>query len=214
MNYFNHPSASNSNIKEVVGRFHGKTKPENIQLLYDFGTEFHSGIIEPHKMDVSKITPEQVDLIKEMSKTFWKDDMCRKISMMDDFRREHEFYRLNRFGIGARCKTDGDSRKLRIILELKGLAVSSQKAFEESLLHLDYDQGAAWYLEVATNKEGIMLAIPQACFYNYKLIVGISKKNPDMLFKLLIDRHHPYYKSGLTKVKYGVHIWKDVYGFN
>lgn len=220
MNYFNHPSASNSNLKEIVDRYNGRTKPENIQLLYDFGTEFHSGIIEPHKMDKTKITTDQVELIAEMSKTFWKDDLCRKIAMMHDFRREHEFYRQNRFGIGARCKTDGDSKKLRVILELKGLGVSTEKAFKDSLLHLDYDQGAAWYLNVASGVndsvyDAIMLRRHTSItYYDFKLIVGISKKDPKLLFKMLIDRNHPYYKSGLQKVNYGVHIWKDVYGFN
>lgn len=206
MSYFNHRYASNSDIKEIVARHHGKTKPDNIQLLYDFGTEFHSGITEPHKMDKTKITQDQVELIGDMSKTFWKDDMCRKIAMMSDFRREHEFYRKHtRFGIGARCKTDGDSKKLRVILELKGLGVTTEKSFRESLLHLDYDQGAAWYLNVASANWAP---------YDYKLIVGISKKDPSLLFKMLIDRTHSYYKSGLKKVNYGVNLWKNVYGFN
>jgi hypothetical protein len=220
MSYFAHSYASNSDIKEIVNRHHGRTKPENIQELYDFGSEFHSGIIEPHKMDKTKITETQVELIDAMSKRFWKDDMCRKIAMMPDFRREHEFYRLKRFGVGARCKTDGDSRKLRIILELKGLSVTTEKAFKDSLLHLDYDQGAAWYLNVAsgvndTVYDAVMLRrYPGMTHYDYKLIVGISKKDPDLLFKMLIDRNHAYYKSGLKKVNYGINIWKNVYGFN
>lgn len=214
MTYFEHPYASNSSLKEVVARHNGKTKPENIQLLYDFGTEFHAGITEPHKMNVDKITPEQVQLIADMRRTFWKDDLCRQIAMTPDFRREHEFYRKDRFGVGAKCKTDGDSRKLKVILELKGLGVTTEKAFRDSLLHLDYDQGAAWYLNVATNISGIQLDIKHSCYYAYKLIVGISKKDPGLLFKMLIDWKHPFYKSGLQKVKYGVHIWKDVYGFN
>lgn len=212
MSYFNHHYASNSDIKELVARHNGKTKPENIQLLYDFGTEFHSGITEPHKMDKTKITQDQVELIEEMSKTFWKDDMCRKIAMMSDFRREHEFYRANRFGVGARCKTDGDSKKLNVILELKGLGVTTEKSFRESLLHLDYDQGATWYLNVASCDW--LQYREYGHYYSHKLIVGISKKDPGLLFKMLIDRNHAYYKSGMQKVNYGVNLWKNVYGFN
>lgn len=203
MTYFKHHYASNSDLKELVARDDGRQKPENIQELYDFGTEFHAGILEPHNANLSMISTEQVELIKDMAKTFWKDEMCRNIAMMSDFKREHEFYRHKRFGIGARCKCDGKSSKLRVILELKGLSVTTEKAFRDSLLHLDYDQGAAWYLNVASS---------EYLSYRHKLIVGISKKNPDLLFKMLIGRNHPYYKSGMKKVIKAVKLWKS-YGF-
>lgn len=205
MSYFNHHYASNSDLKELVARHNGKTKPDNIEAIFDFGTEFHAGILEPHNSNLARISTEQVELISDMAKTFWKDEMCRKIAMMPDFRREHEFYRANRFGIGARCKCDGASKFLGVILELKGLSVTTDKAFRESVLHLDYDQGATWYLNVASS---------ESWTYQYKLIVGISKKQPDKLFKLLIDRKHAYYASGLKKVQYSVNLWKNVYGFN
>ena len=146
-----------------------------------------------------------------MGNTFWRDDLCRQIAMMPDFIREHEFYRQERFGIGAKCKCDGVSKKLRVILELKGLSVSTEKAFKDSLLHLDYDQGATWYLNVASCDWLKYRELGH--YFEYKLIVGISKIHTDLMFKMLIDRNHPYYKSGLEKVKFGVHIWKDVYGF-
>lgn len=202
MSYFQHPNASNSDLKSLVAREEGRQKPDNIQLIYDFGTEFHAGILEPHKADLSKINPEQVQLIKDMSKTFWKDPMCRDIAMASDFRREHEFYRSERFGIGAKCKADGESKKLQVCLELKGLAVTSEKQFLESLLYMDYDQASAWYLPVMTGH----------VTYRYQFIVGISKKQPDKMFKLLVDREHQYFKSGTQKVKKAVYLWK-AYGF-
>jgi hypothetical protein len=211
VSYFNNRKASNSDIKEIVGRHEGRTKPENIKELYSFGTEFHSGILEPHNANLSLISTEQVELIGDMAKTFWKDPLCRQVVMMPDFRREHEFYRENRFGIGARCKVDGCSRRLRAILELKGLGVSTYNSFLASLLHLDYDQGAAWYLNVASGVDAVV--VNNYHYYDYKLIIGISKQQPDRLFKCLIDRNHAYYKSGMVKVHYGVNLWKNVYGF-
>lgn len=202
MSYFKHHYASNSDLKEIVSRHEGRSKPENIEAIYDFGTEFHAGILEPHKADWSKVSAEQKQLIEHMAKTFWKDKLCRDIVMMPDFRREHEFYRVDRFGLeGVRCKVDGESGKIQTILELKGLSISSQKAFEESILHLDYDQGGAWYLDVATGH----------IKYRRKLIVGISKIDPDLMFKLLIDRDHPFYGYGKEKIKEAIKIWK-MYG--
>lgn len=201
MSYFNHHFASNSDIKEIVARSQGKEKPENIQDIYDMGTETHSGVIEPHKMRVGILDQDQIELISAMSKTFWRDKMCRDIMMAPDLRREHEFYRVNRFGLeGARCKADSESRKLQVCLELKGLSVSTEKGFRDAILHHDYDQAGAWYLNTMTGFN----------FYRYQLIVGLSKKNPDLLFKMLIDRSHPYYASGMEKVKYGVTLWKQM----
>lgn len=199
MSYFDHPYASNSNIKEIVDRYENRQKPQGIQAIFDFGTQFHAGITEPHKADWSKVDAEDKELIQEMSKTFWRDPLCRQIAMLADFRREHEFYRVGRFGLmGAKCKTDGDSRRLQTILELKGLSVNTDKAFRESVEHLGYDQGGAWYLNTT---DGYV-------HYKRKLIVGISKLNPDRLFKVIIDRDHPLYKTGMEKIKKGVGIWK------
>jgi hypothetical protein len=200
MSYFHHQYASNSDIKEVVARSENRQKPENIELIYDFGTEFHAGILEPHKADWTKVSPDQKLLIEQMARTFWSDRLCRQIVMMRDFRREHEFYRVGRYGLqGVRCKVDGETRMIRTILELKGLSLTTERAFKESIEHLDYDQGCTWYIDTATGY----------IRYDHKLIVGISKKEPDRLFKVLVNRDHQFYKSGMEKVKKGVSIWKQ-----
>lgn len=201
MSYFQHQYASNSDLKEIVCRHEGRTKPD-LKEIFDFGSAFHAGILEPHKADYTNVSKEDQELIKQMSKTFWKKEICRNLVMMPDFRREHEFYRTNRFGIGARCKTDGDSKKCRTILELKGLSVSSEKQFKESVQYLDYDQGATWYLNVGSS---------YAMKYEHKLIAGISKYDPELMFLLLVGWHHPYYKQGMEKVRKAVSIWR-MYG--
>lgn len=199
MSYFNHHYASNSDIKKIVAKHNGVPEMDGLQGIFDFGTAFHAGILEPSKIDFSKLNPEQVNLLSSMTKTFWKDELCRSVVSSPDFRREHEFYRVNRMGLkGVRCKCDGISKKLRIILELKGLSVTTEKAFRDSIEHLGYDQGAAWYLNTTLG----------AVKYTHKLIVGISKREPDRLFKLLIGWDDPYYKRGMEKVEKGVQTWK------
>jgi hypothetical protein len=200
MSYFQHHYASNSDVKKLIDRHNGKVEMEGIKEVYEFGTEFHSGILERHKMRDGVITDTQTQLIRTMSDTFWKDEMCRNIMLMQDFRREHEFYRVNRMGFeGVRCKCDGESASLRVILELKGLSVTTQKQFIDSVEYLKYDQGAGWYINTASGYVQ----------YRAKLIVGISKKQPDRLFKLLIDRDHQLYKQGMWKIQEGNKVWKS-----
>jgi hypothetical protein len=202
MGYFQHPYASNSDLKELVSRVEGRQKHDGLDTIFSFGSAFHAGILEPHKADLTNVSEEDQELIRQMSKTFWKDELFRNIALQSDFRREHEFYRSNRFGIGARCKADGESGKLEICLELKGLKVSSDKQFKDAFEHLDYDQAAAWYLNVMTGHR----------YYRHQLAGGISKIYPDQKYKMLIDRDHPFYKTGIVKVRKAVKLWRD-YGF-
>lgn len=198
MSYFQHHYASNSDLKEIVARHEGRMKPENIQEIFDFGSALHAAILEPHKVEWEKFDEDEQQMLKMMRDTFWRDQMCRDIVMMPDFRREHEFYRVNRFGLeGVRCKTDGETAKIQTILELKGLRCATYKAFIESIEHLDYDQGSNFYIDTATG----------CVNYKQKLIVGISKQHEDRLFKVLINRDHQLYKNGGEKVKKAVKLW-------
>lgn len=210
MSYFKHFYASNSDLKKAVSKFYGAAEPDNLEAIYNFGTQFHSGITQPQLFDSTGLADVDVELIGEMSKTFWKDRMCRDIVMMPDFRREHEFYRQERFcddgpgtGITARCKADGDSKSLGVILELKGVKVATEKSFREAVMHFGYDQGATWYLNTMSS---------EAYQYRYELIVGISKIHPDRMFKILVDWKNEYYRSGLQKVRSAKHVWKNIYG--
>lgn len=196
--YFHHEYASNSDLKKLVYKIEGRESPQNIQEIYDLGTELHYNITEPHKMTLAPGSDKH-EMAMAMRKTFFADKLCRDFISMADFRREHEFYRKGRFGVSARCKTDGDSRMMRTIFEFKGLSVTTQKGFEDAIINFDYDQGAAWYLDVCSGY------VP----YRNVLMVGISKKQPDRIFKLLIDRDHKFYKTGVEKIQKAVSIWKS-----
>jgi hypothetical protein len=193
--YFSHEYASNSDLKRLVNKIiNGKEEPENLSVIFDQGTLNHQALTEPHKADR---TDPNFPLADKMAKTVLKDDLCRRLIMMRDFRREHEFYKENVYGIKARCKTDGDSKILSTCFEYKGLAVTTDKAFEEAIYHFDYDQGAAWYLDVMD--------------YKFVIIAGVSKKYPDRLFKRLIDRNHQMYISGQQKVIRATDQWKNFF---
>lgn len=167
--------------------------PADLEEIFSFGTLVHALVLEPHKADYRH---KDISLAKQMAATFMNDEMCRNLYYIYDFKREHEYYRSNRFGVKARCKADGKSNVLSLCLEFKGLSVSTEAAFEEAIDRFDYDQAAAWYLDVT----GL----------DRYLIVGVSKKSPKRLFKRLIDRNHKYYISGREKVNKSIQLWKQI----
>lgn len=198
MTYFDSHYVSNSDLKEIVSRVNGGfEKPENIEEIYSFGTLSHAMIFQPHLADVGKHSDEEIELTKRMRGTFMEDRLCRDFITMPDFRTEHEWYRedFGGYGVKGRCKADGDSKMLRTGLEFKGLGITTQSAFKEAIDRFAYDQGVVWYMD--------------GTGYDRWLIAAISKKNPKKLFKELVDKDHPMYKSGRKKIDYSVGIFKQ-----
>lgn len=193
--YYSHEYASNSDLKRWLhlNNPEAREEPENLEEIFDLGTLIHAILLEPHKADVNH---KDYKLAVQMAETFMKDPLCRQFMMISDFKREWEFYSENTYGIKGRCKMDGKSAMLKTILEYKGLGVTSQQQFMDAIYRFDYDQGAAWYLDVSK--------------YERCLIVAVSKKNPRQIFKLLVDRNHPVYTSGQRKVQMAVELWKEL----
>ena len=189
---------SNSDIKELCKRDGQKfEEPPNLKEIFEFGHLVENVIFRPHLVNWKH---KDIELAKAMAVTYQKDQICRQFLMVPDFRCQHEYYRSDRVGIGlpTKCMTDGDSRKLNMFLEFKGLSIESNTQFEESIDRFDYDQGLAWYLDTTGFKRA--------------LIVACSKKSPDRLFKRIVDRDHEYYRRGLNKVHAGVRTWKRYFG--
>lgn len=196
MSYFDHNFVSNSDLKKLHNRLAGKPEIDNLQQIFDAGTLNHNTLLEPYKADK---THTGYPLAKAMADTTLKDPLCRSVIMHPDFRREHEWYRSKMWGLeGVRCKTDGDSKELSTIFEYKGLAVTTDKAFGEAIYYHDYDASCFFYLNVVG--------------YDNYLIVGVSKKNPKLLFKRLLTRDSHEYKSGGIKIENEIMEWKN-FGF-
>lgn len=194
MSYYDHQYASNSDLKKLINRYvEGREEPD-LEEVFNLGTLIHQAILEPHKADVKH---KDYKLAKKMADTVLKDQLCRDLIFMPDFKREYEFYRNNVHGIRARAKMDGYSSRISTIMEYKGLKVTTDKSFEEAIFKFDYDQGAAWYLDTSGAKR--------------LLIVAVSKSDPKKIFKRLIDRSHPIYQSGLVKVQRAVMYWKQYF---
>lgn len=200
--YFSHHYISNSDLVKLKRMGTDYVEPENLQIILDQGTLNHNALLEPYKADIwlkeaiDKASNQEerikayndYELAKRMACTVLKDPLCRSVIMAPDFRREHEWYRTGCLGFhGTRCKTDGDSRKLGVIFEYKGLKVANDNAFASAIGHHDYDQASCLYIN--TTK------LPRW------LIACVSKQYPDRLFKRLVDANHNIYKNGQTKIE-------------
>lgn len=189
MNYFNHPFISNSDIKSFKRKMGlAPPEPDNLQAIFDFGSLFHATILEPNTVN-KEDQSDEAKLARKMKDTFFKDEMCRMVILRSDFKREWEFYgpiQVGNYEFNSRCKADGDSEGISFFLELKGLNVESEKAFNLALERFDYDQGIVHYMLTAKRKTS--------------MIVGISKKRPERLFKKIVKQHDEFYLNGEQKL--------------
>jgi hypothetical protein len=196
--YFDSHYVSNSDLKRLRHLTDPKFQdPADLEEIFAFGKLVEDLILQPHKANYNH---RDIGKAQEMERTFRDDPICRQLLHIHDLRRQHEFYRLDRYHVKARCKMDADSKLMGLVFELKGLSVTSDSAFEDSIDHFHYDQGLAWYLDVSG--------------YRRALLVAVSKKKTDKLFKRIVDRDHVYYKRGVVKVKKAINLWHQYFGTN
>lgn len=194
--YFDHHYISNSDIKKFLQQIGLKREaPANLEAIFELGTLIHATIFEPY---LSNKQHEKYELACKMRETFWKDPMCRDFVLKKDFRREHEVYRTVSVGgmkFNARCKCDGIRTGINVPLELKGLNIETDSAFQQALTSFDYDQGVAHYM--LTTGADMMI------------VVAISKKKPDRLFKKIVKKHDNFYAEGEHKLIEALHLLRE-----
>lgn len=198
--YFDRPEISASDIKAFLKKMGGGTEdPLNLPAIFEFGSMSHATIFEPHLAEDFDVTPEELHLALRMKKTFFSDPLNRMIVMRSDFKREEVCSKEVEVGgmrFRARCKCDGISRGIGVVLEFKGLSVVTQKAFEEAIDRLLYDLAAVLYLLVTECDKMVM--------------VGISKIKPEMMFKKIIKKHDDLYLTGEQKLIEVLREWHQM----
>lgn len=159
----------------------GAVYPPNIERIFEFGSLTHACIFEPHL--ANKNDPDY-DIAQRMRDTFYSDWLCASIMKYKGIKCEHEFYRKVD-GLKRRCKADTSVKDINLLVEFKGLSITSEKQFRESITHFDYDMGAAFYIDTT----GL----------DRELIVGVSKKKTDQIFRFMIEKGDMYYIKGREK---------------
>jgi len=178
---------SNSFLKKIKG----STLPVNIERIFEFGSLVHACIFEPH---LANDNNPDYDLACWMKRTFMNDRLCKQIMSYRDIKHEHEFYKRVS-GLKRRCKADAWVYDFRLILEFKGLSITNERAFRDSITHFDYDMGAAWYIDTTGAER--------------ELIAGVSKMKPDKIFKYMVYRGDEVYMRGVEKYKDAIRTGLD-----
>jgi len=153
--YFAHPSVSNSELKDLRKVYNGMTLDISEALFKKFTL---GNIVDSYLTDkgvrVPGVTPEQERLAVAIVR-FMRTDPVIKI-FIDHMVGQFQFFKLltaeyegETFTIKARCKFDGFSKRFKIAVEYKTTSCTTQKSFVESIDFLCYDQGGAWYLDIA-----------------------------------------------------------------
>lgn len=209
--YFKHEYISASDLKSFISKMGSGTEaPANLQEIYDMGTLFHVAILEPFKIQKVEggyevqgceglMSEEDYQLAMAMKDTFFKDDFCRMLIGRADFQREKEFYNTVTVGgmsYEGRCKADGACEGIGLLMELKGLKLVTQKAFEAAIERLHYDLSVTHYMLTSRTK-----IIP---------IIGISKINPRLMFKKIVKQYDETYALGEEKLKAVLRQWREI----
>lgn len=210
--YFNRPEVSNSDLTELNKYFMARDQIMDYENALRFGTLVDAMITELEKVNVYKRTvedyiykPEEMELAKAMKRAFYQDELCKRFADMATYQQVFSgVVKLNygsfEFELLMRCKYDLFMKQLGYGGDIKSTAATTQKQFEDSIYHFDYDRSRVVYMQLSGAPKDI--------------IIGISKVNCK-IFKVYIDRFSKIYQSGLEKFQdTGFKYWSLFEGFN
>ena len=197
LNYYARPEISNSDLGWLDKYFQPQSFVIDLEAAFRFGSLLDAMITEPALVDYYKFTCAGVQYSKEefkkaqdMKKVFFADNFCKslaaqcemqKLSVKENWKISYEGFQ---FAMDVRCKWDFFAPNIDLSGDLKTTASTTQKQFEESILHYNYDRQAAWYMDIE-NKSNF-------------IFIGISKVNYK-IFKVPLKRGSELYKSGKAK---------------
>lgn len=210
--YFGRHECSNSDLGELKKYFMPPAWAMDFDNALRFGTLVDAIITEPEKVNVYKRTvddiiykPEEIELAKEMKRAFYKDELCRRFAEMSSFQSIFSGHVKLQYGsfeyeLLMRCKYDLFMESLGYGGDIKSTAATTQKQFEEAILHFDYDRSRVVYMELSGAVKDI--------------IIGISKVNCK-IFKVYINKGDKLWKSGMDKLQDDAFKYYSLFeGFN
>lgn len=210
--YFGRPECSNSDLSEIKKYFMPTSWAMDYENALRFGTLVDAIITELEKVDVYKRSvgdyiykPEEMELAKAMKRAFYQDELCKRFATMSDFQAIFSGivnlkYGSLGFELVMRCKYDLWMPTLGYGGDIKSTAASTQKQFEDSIYHFDYDRSRVVYMELSGATKDI--------------IIGISKVNCK-IFKVYVNKGDALWRSGMEKLEdMGFKYWSLFEGFN
>jgi hypothetical protein len=205
--YFSLPAVSNSDLKELKKAYYAET-PRDLAAVFAFGNLVDAMLTERVKLDLRGLglwengrltvfTFEAWQLAKTLAEAIKNDPVVKLLlpTLLPQyvFVKTLSFtYEEQAYQILGRCKFDGYSKRVATGADYKTTACTTLKAFRESIEFFDYDQGAAWYMDLAKIDR----------FW----LIGISKKN-GQIFKHAVQRGDETYNRGRAKYSLWAYRW-------
>jgi hypothetical protein len=197
--YYQRPEVSNSDLSWLKKYW----LPENIKCdlekAYANGSLIDAMITEPWRVDYFKrrlqyddyqFSEEEFATATEMKKVFNKDPFCQQIvkqcsfqhvSIKPAFKITYEGFD---FALPARCKWDLFCPSIDLGGDIKSTTATTQKQAEEAVRYFEYDRSRAWYMDLESRSNDILIFISKV---NYKI------------FKVPVKRDSELFKQGKAK---------------
>lgn len=214
-NYFKRHEVSNSDLKSLARAYRVEADPfgDRIQTIFNFGSLIDALRTAAHLLVnnrlynddlVTFVTLTEDELEKGFAlNKFLNTDRLMKLfsdTMIGQFvflKRLNFTYEGRDYFLRARCKFDHFTRReywssIRVGIDYKTTAATSQRAFEASIEHFDWDQGAAFYMDIAQ--------------IDYFWLIGICKTKNE-IFKFAIRRGDAMYLRGRAKYARWAYQW-------
>lgn len=146
---------SNSTLKAAVDEYEGRSKPDNLDEIFEFGRLVHHIALEPEKADRFH---DNWDQAFGMANALLENRLTKMFLEMGGNKYEHEFYRTIN-GVKRRCKCDFFNEPTNTIIDFKGLASTSKNSFLNAIQFFDIDQQAAWYIDTTGAEKFIVIGV-------------------------------------------------------
>ncbi len=194
--YYSRPEVSNSDLTELWKYFLPGDRVLDLEKAFRFGNLVDAMITEKErvdfyslKVDNEQFTSEEFEVANRMLNVFRKDELCMRLLSMSTgqlvFNKQINIdYYGFLFSMPGRCKYDLFAKALGWGGDIKSTACTTQKAFEDSIRHFDYDRSRSWYMDLSGADKDV--------------IIGISKINYK-IFKVYINRGDKLYNDGKEK---------------
>lgn len=193
--YYDRDEVSNSDLSRLKQDLYGTFERDPADA-FRFGNLIDHMITEPHKVNYfnytcgdDALTEDDFRRAEEMKKSFFRDDMARKILSLSDTQKvminpaqsfDHEI----RFTLPVRCKWDLWMNSLGWGGDIKSTSANTREQFEDAVRFFDYDRQRFFYMNISGSSQDVL--------------IGISKEN-FKVFKVTIKRGDNLWLSGRDK---------------
>lgn len=205
--YFLRPEVSNSELLDLRRAYYS-VPDQDLEQVYNFGSLVDAMLTEVWRCDSLFRTLKDDDGLIEYTVAEWMlaaamAAVCERDPVIQAFiqggKSQHIFikrlsfsYDGDEYSIKGRCKFDSIKKAIKTGADYKTTACTTRKACLAAIGYFNYDQQAAWYMDLAGTDR--------------HWLIFISKKTKEV-FKFAIERGDAMYEQGKRKYSFWARVW-------